>query len=147
MSGSTRVIRQRFWRQLAERGRGRGFLNGAQELPEGLYWAPVGARIRTGIRFSYTVWKNRQETAVELYICCDRDEAKRIFDSLEQKKLHIEQSFGGALVWNRLTSQKASRVRSLLRHGGLDEERKWPMIHEEMISAMDRLVKAVQPYL
>lgn len=75
------------------------------------------------------------------------NEAKHIFDSLEQKKLHIEQFFGGALVWNRLTSQKASSVRCLLHHGGLNEEHKWPMIQEEMISAMDGFVRAVQPHL
>lgn len=84
---------------------------------------------------------------MELYIGLPKSDAKRIFDSLQEKKLEIEQSFGDRLIWDRLADQKASRIRYLLQGGGLDEERKWPMIQEEMISAMEKLAGVLQSFL
>jgi len=132
---------------LGEQGRGRGFLNSAQELPNDLYWSPESARIKPGIKFSYTVWKNLPETAVELYISLHKSEAKRAFDSLKEQKIQIERSFGDHLIWDRLTDQKASRIRYVLRYGGLNEEPQWPMIQEKMVAAMERLSAAIGPHL
>lgn len=84
---------------------------------------------------------------MELYISLHKSDAKRIFDSLHEKKLQIEQSFGDRLIWDRLTDQKASRIRYLLQGGGLNEERKWPIIQKEMISAMEKLAVVLQPFL
>ncbi|MFZ0663062.1 MAG: hypothetical protein WAM66_10255 [Acidobacteriaceae bacterium] len=75
---------------MTERAQRRGLLSGAQKLPKDIYWAPACARVKPGIIFSYTVWKNRRETAVELFLFSDQNEAKRIFDSLYEKKLQIE---------------------------------------------------------
>ena len=49
---------------------------------------------------------------VEVYIeTKDKDLNKRIFDYLYNKKSSIEYEYGGPLVWERLSDNKASRIK------------------------------------
>jgi hypothetical protein len=59
----------------------------------------------------------------------------------------VEKSFGSALSWERLDEKKASRIRYVIKEGGITDETNWPAIQEAMIVAMDRLAKALKPYL
>lgn len=148
MIGSLKVRRQRFWKELLMRAQKRGYLLGTQRITDSLYWAPVRVGVPSGVNYSYTVWTNRSEAAVELYIHAkDRDESKRIFDTLHEKQQQIGKSFGESLRWERLSQQKASRIRHVLKKGGLNDEANWPTIQEEMISAMEKLVTAINPHL
>jgi len=84
---------------------------------------------------------------VELYVDTgEKEENERIFDALHLKKQDVEQIFGAPLLWERLDTKRACRVRFLLS-GGLQDENAWPKVQESMISAMDRLSKAIKPYL
>ena len=90
----------------------------------------------------------RKECRVELWIDRgDKEENKRLFDDLRNRQAEIEQAFGGKLSWERLDEKKPCRVRCELKEGGLKDEGKWPVIQDAMIDAMDRLAKAVKPYI
>jgi hypothetical protein len=141
------VLRLKFWEQLLERAKQRGVLVHAQRSPTKNAYISAGAGVQSGISFTYVVWMT-DETAVELYIDTgEKDENKRIFDGLLEKKQEIEKSFGSALSWERLDDKRACRVRHTLKEGGLTDESKWQVIEDAMIGAMDRLVKAVKPQL
>ncbi|OFW10360.1 MAG: hypothetical protein A3G20_10030 [Acidobacteria bacterium RIFCSPLOWO2_12_FULL_59_11] len=141
------ILRLKFWEQLLPRAKEKGVLLHAQRAPSKEAWISAGAGVRAGVNFVYMVWMT-DETAVELYIDTgDKEENKRIFDALHNQKAEIEQAFGSSLSWERLDEKRASRIRYVLREGGLTEEGKWPIIQDTMIAAMERLAKAVKPHL
>lgn len=141
------ILRLRFWEQLLQRAKQKGVLLHAQRSPGKDSYISAGAGVQAGISFNYVVWMT-EETAVELYVDTqEKDENKRIFDSLYAKKQEIEKSFGAPLSWERLDEKRACRVRCTLKHGGLTDESKWQNIQDAMIGAMDRLAKAIKPYL
>ncbi|MBZ5720762.1 MAG: DUF4268 domain-containing protein [Acidobacteriia bacterium] len=141
------ILRLRFWEQLLERAKQRGVLLHAQRSPTKDSYISAGAGVQSGISFNYVVWMT-EETAVELYVDTgEKDENKRIFDGLFEKKQEIEKSFCSALSWERLDDKRACRLRYTLKEGGLTDESKWQVIEDAMIGAMDRLVKAVKPHL
>ena len=83
---------------------------------------------------------------VELYIDRnDGDENKSIFDTLYERKEDIEKTFGGPLEWQRLDDRRASRIYHPISAGLLQED--WAKTHADMIDAMKRLQKTLQPEL
>jgi Domain of unknown function (DUF4268) len=141
------VLRLKFWEELLRRAREKGIMFHAQRSPSKDSWISAGAGVRAGVSFTYVVWMT-EETAVEISIDTgDKEENKRIFDGLYSKKSEIEQSFGAPLSWDRLDEKRACRVRYVLKEGGLSDEAKWPVIQDAMITALDRLAKAVRPFL
>jgi hypothetical protein len=141
------ILRLRFWEQLLEHAKQKGVLLHAQRSPTKDAYVSAGAGVQSGISFNYVVWMT-DETAVELYIDTqEQKENKRIFDTLLEKRLEIEKSFGSALSWERLDGKRASRVRHVIKEGGLTDESKWQIIQDVMIAAMDRLSKALKPYI
>ena len=139
-------LRLQFWEQLLERAKQKGVQLHAQRSPTTDSWISAGAGVQSGLSFAYVTWKTDQ-TAVELYIdTADKDENKRIFDKLHEKKQEIEKSFGAPLSWERLDEKKASRIRYIIKEGGITDESKWQAIQDAMITAMDRLAKAIKPH-
>ena len=87
------------------------------------------------------------ETAVELYIDTgDKGENKSIFDALFNKRQEIAHAFGSELSWERLDDKRGSRIRHIVKEGGLTDESKWQAMQDAMIVAMDKLSKALRPY-
>lgn len=138
-------LRRKFWAGLLVLAEHKTKLH-SNISPSDYHWIGTGSGLR-GISYNYKV--RQQEGTVELYI--DRGEAatnKRIFDELYKQKDDIERVFGGALLWERLDSKRASTIGVDLTVGGYrDDESKWPAIQETMIDAMIRLEKAVAPHL
>jgi hypothetical protein len=140
-------LRLKFWEQLLERAREKGFTLHANRTPSKENWISAGAG-KAGLNFNYVIWL-KDRTSVELYI--DRGEKeknKRIFDTLYSKKLDIEKEFGGPLQWERLDGKSASRIRAVIDKGGLkDGEEKWESAQNAMIEAMHRLSRTLKPYI
>lgn len=141
------ILRLKFWEQLLERAKQKGVMLHAQRSPTANAYIAAGAGVQSGISFTYVVWMT-EKTAVELYIDTqEQPENKRIFDTLLHKKQEIERTFGSPLSWERLDDKRSSRIRYVIKEGGLTDESKWLQMEAAMIDAMDRLAKALKPYL
>ena len=140
-------LRKRWWSTLIDRSPSITKLH-AHITPGVASWIGVSTGLR-GVNFNYVVWQD--ETAAEVYI--DRgkqseDENKSIFDQLHAHKAEIEQAFGGSLEWERLDEKRASMFRCRLKGGGYrSPEDQWDEIQDNVVHSMDRLEKAVKPFL
>lgn len=141
------ILRLKFWEQLLACAKGNGVMLHAQRSPTKDSWISAGAGVRSGLSFTYVIWM-KEEGAVELYIDTgDKDENKRIFDTLQDARAEIEQAFGAPLSWERLDEKRGARVRFVLREGGLTDEDKWPAIQNAMVAAMEKLSRTLKPHL
>jgi hypothetical protein len=135
-----------FWKTLLERSKSKTKLF-ANISPGKNHWITTGAG-KSGVGFNYIVLMNG--TAVELYIDYDQDTGeknKKILKALEAQKTEIEKEFGGPLEWELLIDKRASRIIKRFKNTGLTHHENWPVIQDEMISAMIRLDKALRPCL
>jgi hypothetical protein len=140
-------IRKRWWSTLIERSGGITKLHA--HITAGVAsWISVSSGLR-GVNFNYVVWQD--ECAAEVYI--DRgkngeDENESIYDQLLANKDAIESAFGNSLIWERLEGKRACRIRFLSKEGGYrSPENQWGAIQDNVIRAMDRLEKAIRPFL
>lgn len=139
-------IRKRWWTQLIELSAKVNELH-AHITPGEYSWIGTSSGVR-GLNLNYVV--RQDECAAELYI--DRGkgadgENKAIFDQLHEHKAEIERAFGGPLRWERLEGKRACRIKYSQNEGGYRDEEKWPILQDKIIRAMDRLEKALYPYL
>lgn len=138
-------VRLKFWEGLVAIARSRHTRHGNLK-PSSHNWMGAGSGIR-GLGFNYAVVQ--EYGVVELYI--DRGEAtenKRTFDQLYARKDEIEASFGGSLLWERLDSKRACRIKHAIELGGYrSPESQWPDIQREMVDTMTRLEVALRPVL
>ena len=77
----------------------------------------------------YRLLMKKKEVLVDLYLGGPKDENKRIFDQLKQKKQEIEERFGAELQWLRMDGNKASRVCYSQPFDGHNRE-SWPTMIE-----------------
>lgn len=109
-------------------------------------WIRAGSGIR-GLAFNYTIVQNNG--VAEIYI--DRGnsaENKDIFDRLHTRKEPIETAFGEPLVWERLDTKRACRIKHFVKLGGYrSPESEWPEVQSLMVEAMIRLEAALMPEL
>ncbi len=140
-------LRKKFWSKLLGQAKVKTSLH-ANITPNKYSWLGTGAGI-SGVGYNYSV--KQHESQVELYIDKDKEdgeENKAIFDQLLKNKAEIERSFGSELVWERLESKRASRIKKVIVSGGFKTgESEWPKIHGELIDSMIRLEKAMKPFL
>jgi uncharacterized protein DUF4268 len=60
----------------------------------------------------------------------------------------VEQAFGATLLWERLEDRRACRILYTRQGGGYrSPEEQWPQIPDKTIHDVDRLIKALPPYL
>jgi hypothetical protein len=140
-------IRKRWWTMLVERSAKVTKLH-AHITPGEYSWIGTSSGFR-GLNLNYVV--TQDECGAELYIDRGRDaeeENKRIFDQLAANREAIENAFGGPLSWERLEGRRACRIRYTSSAGGWrSPEERWPEIQDGVIAAMDRLDKALRPYI
>jgi hypothetical protein len=140
-------LRLKFWGELLELAKAKGVQTHSNRAPskDSYISGPTG---KTGIRLNYVIW-SKEKTSVELYIDTgDKNENKSVFDQLFKNKKEIEKAFGDLILWERLDGRRASRIRVLIKKGGLqDAVSNWNIMQTEMIETMDRFSKALKPYL
>ena len=140
-------IRKRWWSTLIERSAKVNKLH-AHITPGEYSWIGASSGVR-GLNLNYVV--TQDECKAELYIDRGKDaeeETKSIFDQLFANKAKIDEAFGEALSWERLEGKRACRIRHTQAGGGYrTPEAQWPALQDTIIRDMDRLEKALRPYL
>ena len=139
------VLREKWWIRLLDEAKKRTKLH-ANISPGRSNWVGVTAGKR-GLVYNYIVLQH--QTGIELYMDTgDRDENKRIFDTLYDRKVDIETTFGDDLSWQRLDTKRACRIAKYYEGGGYrDSEDKWPKLQDRVIDAMISFHRAISPYL
>ena len=137
------IIRQQFWGELLQSMNLKSKL--FQNISAGKYnWIGAGSGVR-GISYNFGVSKNYGRA--ELYIDKgNQEENKKLYDLLYKQKGEIEKDFGKELVWERLDTKRASRIKSELSSNVFINEN-WPEMIEFMTDKMVLLEKAVRPRL
>ncbi|MGH9931753.1 MAG: DUF4268 domain-containing protein [Pyrinomonadaceae bacterium] len=139
-------VRKHWWTELIERSARVNKLH-THLTPSEYSWIGASSGIR-GLNLNYSV--SVGQSIAELYIDRGKDadaENKSIFDQLEAHKAQVEGAFGGPLSWDRLDGKRASRIRYILPGGVGSPKEDWPRVQDGIISGMDRLEKALRPYL
>lgn len=96
----------------------------------------------------YWMTFSNSEIRVELHIDReDRRQNKQIFDYLYQNKARVEQGFGLSLIWNRLESKQASKIRfyKTLQEGY--DRHNWPEMIDWLAEHIVRLEKGLSQTL
>jgi hypothetical protein len=137
--------RLRFWEGVIAIARERNTRH-ANIKPYAANWIGASSGVR-GLGLNYVVVQDYG--VVELYI--DRGDAaenKQVFNRLHESREQIEQAFGDALIWDRLDTKRACRIKYRLRAGGYrNPEDEWSNIHAGMVDAMTRLESAILPVI
>lgn len=138
-------VRQKFWEGLIAITRELGTRH-ANITPGPYSGLGAGSGVR-GLAFNYVIVKGH--AVVELYVDRrDTAENKRLFDELYDKKEAIEQAFGNQLIWDRLDSKQACRIKYRIEKGGYRApEAEWSAIQTQMVEAMTRFEAALLPAL
>ena len=100
-----------------------------------------------GVRYSATFMIGGRYR-VEVYIDRgDREQTKRLFDSLEQRKENIETELNEPLEWDRLENRQASRI-SVVREGSInDDDDTLEEIRQWMVERLLAFKRVFTPHL
>jgi len=108
-------------------------------------WLTLGAG-RTGFGFAWSVAPGRGVRA-ELYIDLgNREENKRVFDALYERRHELESKIGSSLVWERLDDRRASRI-YLNRKISADSFDRDPELAEWAAEAMVKIDRLFRPII
>jgi len=109
--------------------------------PQTSNWISAGSGVR-GVGFNFVVTKTYARA--ELYIDNPEEEInKQIFDALYSQRESIESAFGGALEWERMDDNRASRVKAE-QTGNVFDRDQWGDMIAFMVDAMCRLEKTIR---
>jgi len=140
-------LRLAFWTRLLERAEGNlGIFNNISPTKD--TWIGTSAG-RKG--FAYSFWVTKESLRAELRIDLGKEseeENARLFHALKQYQNEIDTAFGEPLEWNEAQGYRVCIIRKQLLDGGYrNPEEDWNSITDKGIDAMNRLSKAVSPYL
>lgn len=114
-AAQTSALLTEFWGQLKAELSKQDFDLLDRVTPKGYY--SIGAWVGGGY-FGFCIGK--QGLRVELYFGQDKD--KKWFDAMHARKAAIEAKFDGELVWERLDTKTASRIKHEIRYEDLPPE-------------------------
>lgn len=138
-------VRLKFWSAFLREIKGKSNLY-QNSSPVKDYWLVAGG---TGITYiSYQLVITKSDASVQLnFGRSSQEENKLLFDALAVHTKEIETTFGAELMWERMDDKKSSRV--AFYKGGMNyfNEDEWPAIIAFQIEYINRLEKAVRPFL
>lgn len=142
-SNQLQIIRKEFWSKLIP------VMNTKSSLYQNIntsayHWIGAGSGVR-GLSLNFVVTKlyGRAELYIDRGI---KEENKLIFDELLKNKVVIEKDFGGSLVWERLDTKRASRIKAEIAGNVTDRER-WEKMIEFMTVNMNKFDLALKVHI
>ena len=140
-------LRKQWWSTLIDRSAAISKLH-AHITPGEYSWIGASSGVR-GLNWNYTVWQD--ECGAELYIDRGKEsdlENVSIFEQLLSHRDDIEKAFGKSLKWEELEGRRACRIGYRSIEGGYrTPEESWPSIQDGLVRNMDKLTKAIGPWL
>ena len=137
-------LRLKFWRQALDYMHRHNFELYRNINPTHDHWLSAGSGM-SGC--TYALIFGKVEARVEFNIAhSNRDESKRVFDFLHERREEIEARFENTLDWDQLDDRKACRVRFSKSFDGYNEE-SWPAMIEWLFEHIQRLEIALKPII
>jgi hypothetical protein len=131
-------FRTEFWKELLSKFNSKSQLF-SNISPSKDYWISAGSGL-SGVGFNFVIGKSYART--EVYISkISAEENKFIFDKLYQQKEIIEEKTG-ALIWERLDTKKACRIKQELNNVSLYEKENWNKMMNFIMSSMQKIESA-----
>ena len=147
LSGAARGQRYRqYFSGLIPKLNAHGFSTGS--APQRHYCnVRAGHGFRSDIHYS-CCFNHGDQARVELYMDSDKASNEALFDFLHAHREAIETRFGGALDWQRLDDNKASRVAVVPTHGSIDDDDEaLERVQDWMAEQLAKLDRALGPTL
>jgi hypothetical protein len=141
---SRHLLRIEFWKELLKQFNQQ--TNIFQSIsPSRDNWIGIGAGI-SGVMINFVI--SNYYARVELYMSRpSRDENKFIFDDLQQRQSEIETKLGESLIWERLDSKKACRIKLELNEVDYFNKDDWQKMFDFMTIAMIKMEKIFREYV
>ena len=137
-------LRREFWGRCLEAFRQSDVRLFDNISPHNDHWSSAGSGVSS---CPYELIFGKREARVQiLFRRSDKQENKRIFDYLLDKKVDVEAEFGEPLAWKRLNDKISSRIEFQADFDGFDKSN-WPEMIEWMVIKMSKLQGAVDPRL
>jgi len=140
-------LRLKFWEQLLDKEKLKTNLH-SNVSPGKYHWIGTGAG-KSGISYNFVILNSY--VGCEVYL--DRGKRfaepninKKRFDELSTHRDEIEKLFGDKLNWERLDDKRACRISFVLDYG-INDQKKWPEMQDQMIDVMIRLEKSTKPFI
>ena len=137
------LVRSNFWKKLLE------VMNKKSSLyqtisPSKENWISKGSGVR-GMGYNFVA--SGKYARVEIYIDRgNKEENEFAFDYLDDRKDEIQNKFGSDLIWERLDSARACRIK-FEKNANIFEEEQWPSMIEFMTDSMINLESTFKDYL
>jgi uncharacterized protein with ParB-like and HNH nuclease domain len=136
-------VRKRYWQQLLPLVKNTVLFSNVGASKES--WVSTGAGT-AGVSYTFVITKSF--VRIELTISTSSKETNKIyFKKLQKNKETIEQTFGGALVWEELPENKMSRIKIEEQGLNLYNESNWETMNEFIVSNLPQFEKALQPFI
>lgn len=137
---NSNIVRHKFWSQLLPEMNKKSSLF-SNISPGNQSWLSAGSGVGgLGLNLATSSRYGRAELYIDRG---EREDNKFVFDELLKSKDEIEHEFGEPLVWERLDSKRASRIKSETT-GNIYDEETWIEMIPDMVDRMARFEAALK---
>jgi len=137
---SRHKLRIDFWREILEKVNTSETKLFQNINPTKDNWLTAGVGM-SGVGLNFVVSRNYARTELSISRT-ETKENKYIFDELYKQKDHIENIFGGNLIWERFDTKKSCKIRYDLPEVNVYEKEDWGKMMKFMIDGIIRMEKA-----
>lgn len=142
---SRQAIRLKFWAEFLKTIKGKSsiYQNSSPTRDYALYAGGAGI---TYVSFNVVISGSSSSVCLN-FGRTSSDENKLLFDALHKHKAEVDASFGDQLSWERNDDMKKSSVAFYRQGQSYINEEEWPEIIDFLIEHINRLEKAVSPFI
>lgn len=137
------IVRHQYWHQILQKLVDIDLFNNVN--PSKDHWLSTGAGT-AGV--SYTMVITRSLARIELTISSSsKEQNKRYYNKLWNKKSEIEDLFGKELEWEELPDNKMSRIKTEINHVNLFNENDWEEMNQFFIDNLPKFESAFSTFI